>query len=162
MLLRARWFVGMSSLSSEMYAGSVLSVPLVADGAGGTVLVIGCAAAACAAFRFCMELAGSGSFDSPRRTSRSSSIAVSLSIGARFGCCLITSSRWHAASRIQLAGVSWGIVIAWCLKPHNSDVLLVLLGSEDEPIVTTKNKYEDENIKDKIQKEISELQQRFV
>ena len=55
-------------------------------------------------------------FLSPNSTSRDNSMAVNYSIGTFFGCCFIASSNCLSASIIILAGLSCGIVMAWCLN----------------------------------------------
>ena len=50
-------------------------------------------------------------------------IAISLSIGACLGCCLMTLSlsSWRAAPRILSVGVRVGMMIRWCFILTVSD-----------------------------------------
>ena len=66
----------------------------------------------CFVFLVCTLLGGSFYFLSPNNTSCSNSMAVNFSIGALFGCFLISSSPCMTASRIILAGVSFGMVMS--------------------------------------------------
>ena len=93
-------------------ATGTTTVGAVVGAVDGAVVGSRCIVCFCFCFWSWRLLGGSFSFLSPSKTSRNNSIAVNVSIGALFGCCLMASSSCLVASSILSAGVRSGMTIA--------------------------------------------------